>query len=37
MLIAAYAHDNGHKGFTNDFYNKSNDPLAIRYSYESPL
>ena len=37
ILIAAYAHDNGHKGLSNNFYINSNDPLAIRYSYISPL
>ncbi len=37
MLIAAYAHDSGHQGFTNHFYNSRNEELALKYSYMSPL
>ena len=36
-LIAAFAHDAGHRGFTNNFYIKTNNKLALDYSYESPL
>lgn len=35
MLIAAYAHDSGHQGFTNAFYKNSNHPWAL--DSESPL
>lgn len=37
FLIAAYAHDNGHQGLTNNFYINSEDELALRYSNQSPL
>jgi hypothetical protein len=37
MLIAAYAHDNGHRGLTNDYYINTDDQLAITYQYKSPL
>lgn len=37
MLIAAYAHDNGHQGFNNYYYNSNNLELALLYAYNSPL
>jgi hypothetical protein len=37
ILLAAYAHDNGHQGLTNNFYINSEDPLALTYSNISPL
>ena len=37
MLIAAYAHDNGHEGLNNNFYINNNLDLALKYSYISPL
>lgn len=37
ILIAAYAHDNGHQGLTNNFYINSQHALAIKYKNESPL
>lgn len=37
ILLAAYAHDNGHEGLTNEFYNQRSLPLALTYSYASPL
>ncbi len=36
-MLAAYAHDNGHQGLTNNFYINSEDELSIKYSNESPL
>jgi len=29
MLLAAYAHDCGHEGLTNEFYKNTNHDLAI--------
>lgn len=36
-MLAAFGHDSGHEGFTNDYYIKSNHDLAITYLYCSPL
>ncbi|KDO26467.1 hypothetical protein SPRG_08270 [Saprolegnia parasitica CBS 223.65] len=36
-LIAASVHDIGHTGYSNNFHIATNDPLAIRYAYRSPL
>ncbi|CAK4073529.1 unnamed protein product [Aphanomyces euteiches] len=36
-LIAAACHDVGHTGFSNNFHINTNDKLAIRYAYRSPL
>lgn len=36
MLLAAYAHDTGHMGFTNEYYLKNGLPLAQRFP-ASPL
>lgn len=36
-LIAAYAHDVGHQGLTNEYYINNNHELALTYLYMSPL
>ncbi|OQS05045.1 hypothetical protein THRCLA_02779 [Thraustotheca clavata] len=36
-LIAASVHDIGHTGYSNNFHIATNDALAIRYAYRSPL
>ncbi|KAF0719697.1 Aste57867_863 [Aphanomyces stellatus] len=36
-LIAAACHDVGHTGYSNNFHINTNDHLAIRYAYRSPL
>ncbi|OQR84992.1 hypothetical protein ACHHYP_12465 [Achlya hypogyna] len=36
-LIAASVHDIGHTGFSNNFHIATNDALAIRYAFRSPL
>lgn len=37
MLIAAYAHDNAHEGYTSYYYNSNNMELALKYAYNAPL
>ncbi|ETV82652.1 hypothetical protein, variant 2 [Aphanomyces astaci] len=36
-LVAAACHDVGHTGYSNNFHINTNDHLAIRYAYRSPL
>ncbi|ETW04423.1 hypothetical protein, variant [Aphanomyces invadans] len=36
-LVAAACHDVGHTGYSNNFHINTNDQLAIRYAYRSPL
>lgn len=35
--MAAYAHDIGHQGYTNQYYINHNHELALTYLYSSPL